>query len=655
MMKVMMNKKILTTLSIITISQIWWWACVGADPQIKLLNEGCSQYNATSVSNFHANLNGTFLDLKAQLLNGSKHFATAQQAKGSDPVYAMTQCRNYLSSADCLSCFAAAVSQIRNCSTYNGARVIYDGCFLRYEGHGFFDQTVATDLGNGAHCENQTGSPATNVTAAAEELLMDLQVATPKINGFFAASKEVVSGSGNTTVYGMAQCAETTTETGCQDCLKVAYRNIQSCLPNTDGRAVDAGCFLRYSATSFFPDNQTTNITPFLEKGGNSRKKAIIIGVVVGGVGLILLIVGVLIYFRLSRKPKTVRRGDILGATELQGPVNYKYKDLKSATANFSDANKLGEGGFGDVYKATLNNGKTVAVKKLAILKSDRAMTSFENEVKLISNVHHRNLIRLLGCCSKGPELLLIYEYMANNSLDKFLFGQKRGSLNWKQRNDIILGTARGLAYLHEEFHVCIIHRDIKPSNILLDDGFQPRIADFGLARLLPKDQSHLSTRFAGTLGYTAPEYALHGQLSEKVDTYSYGVVLLEIVSGQKSSEIKSDAMGEFLLEKAWKLYENGQHLELVDETLDPNDYEAEDVKKIVEIALMCAQSSPALRPTMSELVVLLKSTGSWVNKPLTRPVFVDSDHKRVRVDTSTSTGSSSSKATASISEVSGR
>ncbi|PRQ45230.1 putative protein kinase RLK-Pelle-DLSV family [Rosa chinensis] len=347
--------------------------------------------------------------------------------------------------------------------------------------------------------------------------------------------------------------------------------------------------------------------------------------------------------------------GDILGATELQGPVNYKYKDLKSATANFSDANKLGEGGFGDVYKATLNNGKTVAVKKLAILQSDRAMTSFENEVKLISNVHHRNLIRLLGCCSKGPELLLIYEYMANNSLDKFLFGEKRGFLNWKQRNDIIFGTARGLAYLHEEFHVCIIHRDIKTSNILLDDGFQPRIADFGLARLLPEDQTHLSTRFAGTLGYTAPEYALHGQLSEKVDTYSYGVVVLEIVSGQKSCEIKSDTTGEFLLEKAWKLYENGQHLELVDETLDPNDYEAEDVKKMVEIALMCTQSSPALRPTMTEIVVLLKSTGSWVNRPLTRPVFVDSDHKRVRVDTSTSTGSSSSNATASISQFSGR
>ncbi|XP_021824950.1 cold-responsive protein kinase 1-like, partial [Prunus avium] len=192
---------------------------------------------------------------------------------------------------------------------------------------------------------------------------------------------------------------------------------------------------------------------------------------------------------------------------------------------------------------------------------------------------------------------------------------KKRLSPNWKQLNDIILGTARGLAYLHEEFHVCIIHRDIKTSNILLDDSFQPKIADFGLARLLPDDQTHLSTRFAGTLGYTAPECAIHGQLSEKVDTYSYGVVVLEIISGQKSSEIKSDAMGEFLLEKAWKLYENGKHVELVDPNLDPNEYKPEDVKKIIEIALMCTQPSAAQRPTMSEVIVLLKSTSSLENR----------------------------------------
>ncbi|KAJ9702957.1 hypothetical protein PVL29_004629 [Vitis rotundifolia] len=617
---------------------IWWWWLMRvavSDPQTNLLNEGCSTYNATSVSNFYSNLNATLSDLKTQL-NDKNHFATAERTRTGDSVYAMVQCRNYMSTKDCVACFTAAQSLIRNCSAANGARVIYDGCFLRYESNSFYDQ--ATLPGNAAICGNQTASQVTAFQAAVEGLLADLEVATPRTDDFYVAYKKEVVGGGGATVYGVAQCAETVSPSACQECLKVANGNINSCLPSTYGRAVDAGCFLRYSNTPFFADNQTTNITPFLEKG------------------------------------------DILGATELRGPVNYSYRDLKAATKNFSAENKLGEGGFGDVYKVkfntylydcfdvycfgqvfigyleqgTLKNGKMVAVKRLFIVQPNRAKADFESEVKLISNIHHRNLIRLLGCCSKRSELILVYEYMANSSLDKFLFGERRGALNWKQRLDIIAGTARGLAYLHEEFHVCIIHRDIKSSNILLDNDFQPKIADFGLARLLPEDKSHLSTKFAGTLGYTSPEYAIHGQLSEKVDTYSYGVVVLEIISGRKCNEMKAEPVGEYLLERAWKLYEDDKHLELVDESLDPEEYKAEEVKNIIEIALMCAQSSVSMRPTMSEVVVMLRSKGSLKHGPPTRPTFVESS-KRNHGDTSTSTGSSASNATASISQFSGR
>lgn len=636
-------------LNLLPLTFFIFWSLQGAlgDPQILLLNKGCSQYNATDLSNFNQNLNATLNELRVQVSNQSKHFATAQEARGQDPVYALFQCRNYLSTADCAACYDAAAAQIRNCSAgANGARVIYDGCLLRYESTGFFDQT--TMAGNSMICGNQT---AADFNTTAQQVLKDLQIATPKITGFFAATKTQLAGGA---IYAIAQCAETVSESGCLDCLTVGYNNIHICLPNTEGRAFDAGCFMRYSETAFFADNQTIDITPFLQQGGSSKKGAII-GGVVGGVGLVVILLGLIVLLRLFKKPKRGRRDNILGATELKGPVSFRYKDLKAATKDFSEENKLGQGGFGDVYKGTLKNGKIVAVKKLSLGHSGKIDEQFESEVKLISNVHHKNLVRLLGCCSKGPERILVYEYMANNSLDRFLFGEGKDSLSWKQRYDIILGTAKGLAYLHEDFHVCIIHRDIKASNILLDDEMQPRIADFGLARLLPDDQSHLSTRFAGTLGYTAPEYAIHGQLSEKADAYSFGVVVLEIVSGQKNTGLREDANGEFLLQRAWKLYEEDMHLRLADKTLDPEEYEVEEVKKVIEIALLCIQASAAARPTMSEVVASLKSKNSVGQTRPSMPVFVESNFRTRAADTSTSTASSTSNATASISILSAR
>ncbi|KAH1082891.1 hypothetical protein J1N35_022652 [Gossypium stocksii] len=637
---------------------ILWWGLleVEADAQLNLLNSGCSQYNVTHFQDFTTNLNSTIIQLRDQLKN-DQYFVTAQQARGSDPAYAMVQCRLYLSPADCLTCFDAALARIRNCSATaaNGARVIYDGCFLRYESNNFYDQS--TQEGHSMICGNESASEPNSFQATVQDVLANLQVATPKIKGYFAATtKKVGDSGGNATVYGMAQCIETITKIGCHDCMQVVSTDIQRCPPNTNGRAVDVGCFLRYSNSPFFADNQTTDITPFLSTPSSSSKRNGIIGGVVGGAAFLSLIIAMLIWFKQTSRPKgSPIRGDILGATELQGPINYKYKDLSTATKKFSNQNKLGEGGFGDVYKGVLKNGKIVAIKKLAIMQSRRAKLDFESEVKLISNVHHRNLIRLLGCCSKGPELLLVYEYMANSSLDKFLFGERRGSLIWKQRCDIIVGIARGLTYLHEEFHVCIIHRDIKSSNILLDNDFHPKIADFGLARLLPQDKSHLSTKFAGTLGYTSPEYAIHGQLSEKTDVYSYGIVVLEIVSGQKSHDTTADPDAEFLLKKAWRLYEDNMHQQLVDESLDPNEYEAEEVRRMVEIGLMCTQSTTALRPSMSQVVVLLRSQGSIESKPITRPTFIESNHPRIGEASTSTASSSASIATLSITQLSSR
>ncbi|KAK4411833.1 putative LRR receptor-like serine/threonine-protein kinase [Sesamum angolense] len=495
----------------------------------------------------------------------------------------------------------------------------------RYESNNFYDDTTLP--GNIQICGNRTAAQPAAFGAAGQTLLTDLEVATPRINGFFAATKREVTNGGNLTIYGVAQCAET------------GYRC--SMLSSIFGHTLLA-------------DNQTLDITPFYEEEGFKQEKS---NYWRSGRrwSLVLILLAVFLWYKFSRKPNATVRGNILGATELQGPNIYSYKDLKAATNNFSEENKLGEGGFGDVYKATLKNGNIIAVKKLDI-SSGRAKADFETEVRLISNVHHRNLVRLLGYCSKGSELLLVYEYMANGSLDRFLYGDKRGVLTWKQRYNIIFGTARGLAYLHEQYHECIIHRDIKPSNILLDDDFQTKIADFGLARLLPENQSHVSTKFAGTLGYTAPEYAIGGHLSEKVDTYSFGVVILEIISGRRSSDMNADSDTGFLLEEAWKLYESGMHLKLADETLNSSEYTAEEVKKLVEIALTCTQSPAASRPTMSEVLVMLLGDRSAEQKGPTRPSF--SYGNRGFADTTTttnSTGSSTSNATASITQFTGR
>ncbi|KAG6385799.1 hypothetical protein SASPL_154680 [Salvia splendens] len=531
-----------------------WWQRAESQPQINLLNKGCSQYNATNAADFFDNLNATFSNIRAQLSGGGgRLFATAEQARSSDPAYAMAQCRNYMTERDCLACYDAAVAQIRNCSAANGARVIYDGCFLRYESNNFYDQTTLP--GNVQICGNRSAPEAAVFRATGEALLEDLTLATPKMNPFYSASKSSVA---NLTVYAVAQW--------------------------------------------------------------DSNKKKAIIGGAVGGGGLVLILAAFLLWYKFARKPETSQRN------------------------------------VGTHEQATLKNGNVVAVKKLNINYST-AKADFESEVRLISNVHHRNLVRLLGCCSKGSDLLLVYEYMENGSLDRFLYGDKRGCLKWKQRFDILFGTARGLAYLHEQYHVTIIHRDVKPGNILLDKEFQAKIADFGLARLLPEDQSHVSTKFAGTLGYTAPEYVVHGHLSEKVDTYSFGVVILEMISGRRSSDVDVDAETGYLMEEAWRLYEGGMHEKLADETLEADDYKIEELRKMVEIGLMCTQSPASSRPSMSEIVAMLLSDGSLEGKVPSRASWSYGNWVGVGGETSTSrtTGSTATNATNSFTHFTGR
>ncbi|XP_045805317.1 putative receptor-like protein kinase At4g00960 [Trifolium pratense] len=307
----------------------------------------------------------------------------------------------------------------------------------------------------------------------------------------------------------------------------------------------------------------------------------------------------------------------------------FSYETLVAATNNFNVHNKLGEGGFGPVYKGKLNDGREIAVKKLS-LGSNQGKTQFVAEAKLLTRVQHRNVVNLYGYCIHGREKLLVYEYISHESLDKFLFrSNKKHELDWKRRFDIINGVARGLLYLHEDSHDCIIHRDIKAANILLDEKWVPKIADFGLARLFPGDETHVNTRVAGTHGYMAPEYLMHGHLSVKADVYSYGVLVLELITGHRNSSSNSSFNGDNLLNWAYKLYKKGKWVEMVDPTVVSSVTVTEQVETCIRVSLLCMQGDPQIRPTMGRVVLMLsKKPPSHMEEP-TRPGVPGSRYRR--------------------------
>ncbi|CDP04298.1 unnamed protein product [Coffea canephora] len=286
----------------------------------------------------------------------------------------------------------------------------------------------------------------------------------------------------------------------------------------------------------------------------------------------------------------------------------YSYETLANATENFHAKNKLGTGGFGPVFKGELFNGQQVAVKRLSN-SSNQGIKEFMNEVVLISKLQHRNLVRLLGCCVQREEKMLVYEYMPNKSLDSYVIdSKKRNLLDWNRRKFIIEGIGRGLLYLHRDSRLKIIHRDLKLSNILLDEELNPKISDFGLARIFGGKEDQANTnRVVGTYGYMAPEYAMGGQFSEKSDVYSFGVLLLEIVSGKKNTSFHYEENKLSLIGYAWKLWTLKQAIILIDPLLSDPRIEME-VLRYVHAGILCVQESASDRPNMSNVLSMLNS-----------------------------------------------
>ncbi|PSS29423.1 Proline-rich receptor-like protein kinase [Actinidia chinensis var. chinensis] len=287
--------------------------------------------------------------------------------------------------------------------------------------------------------------------------------------------------------------------------------------------------------------------------------------------------------------------------------TTFTFDNLAAATGGFAKANLLGQGGFGYVHKGVLPNGKEIAVKSLKS-GSGQGEREFQAEVDIISRVHHRHLVSLVGYCTADSQRMLVYEFVPNNSLEHHLYGKGQLAMDFPSRLRIALGSAKGFAYLHEDCHPRIIHRDIKAANILLDYNYEAKVADFGLAKLSNDNYTHVSTRIMGTFGYLAPEYASSGKLTEKSDVYSYGIVLLELITGKRPVDITSDddSLVDWARPILMQVTEGGSYEELVDSRLE-NDYNPQEMLRMVYCAAACIRHSARRRPKMSQIVRALE------------------------------------------------
>ncbi|XP_050212578.1 cysteine-rich receptor-like protein kinase 10 isoform X2 [Mercurialis annua] len=559
---------------------------------------------------------------------------------GENPnrVHGQALCRGDINATSCESCIDNAAQELVKTCKNKAAIIWYENCQVRYSFQMFFSMQVYA----GKYVDWETHEKSISKPVRFNKVLMYLLNNISNEASFNPSKKMFATGevklSAKETIYGLVQCTRDINGGDCRSCLQQAFGDLKGCCYSRQGGIiVSRNCNVRYEIYSFY--NSSMNLLSYpTSKGGKWKAWMIALVVCIPTVLVAVLIGCFIVYYHRKggdeeEEGEDERKGQLallqnlaaskgtsmtskIDLTSSEELIFLDLTTIKATTDNFSESNRLGLGSFGTVYKGVLPDGKEIAVKRLS-RKSWQGLEEFKNEIKLIAKLQHRNLVRLLGCGFEGEEKLLIYEFMHNQSLDLLIFdSERRKQLAWNTRYNIICGIAKGLLYLHEDSRLKIIHRDLKPSNVLLDNEMEAKISDFGMARIFGEDQNTANTRrVVGTYGYMSPEYAMEGIFSIKSDVFSFGVMMLEIISGKKNNGFYITELAPTLLAYAWRLWNEGKEIELVDPLLMETSL-TEEVGRCIQIGLLCVQEYPEDRPTMSTIVVLLGSEANIIALP---------------------------------------
>ncbi|CAA0393588.1 Protein kinase domain [Arabidopsis thaliana x Arabidopsis arenosa] len=550
--------------------------------------------------------------------------AAAGEENDSNRVYGVFLCRGDVSAEICRDCVAFAANEtLQRCPREKVAVIWYDECMVRYSNQSIVGQMRIRPGVFLTNKQNITENQVSRFNESLPALLIDVAVKAALSSRKFATEK--ANFTVFQTIYSLVQCTPDLTNQDCESCLRQVINYLPRCCDRSvGGRVIAPSCSFRYELYPFYnetiaaapmaPPPSSTVAAPPLNipsEKGKGKNLTVIVTAIAVPVSVCVLLLGAMCWLlarrrnnKLSAETEDLDEDGITSTETLQ----FQFSAIEAATNKFSESNKLGHGGFGEVYKGQLITGETVAIKRLS-QGSTQGAEEFKNEVDVVAKLQHRNLAKLLGYCLDGEEKILVYEFVPNKSLDYFLFdNEKRRVLDWQRRYKIIEGIARGILYLHRDSRLTIIHRDLKASNILLDADMHPKISDFGMARIFGVDQTQANTkRIVGTYGYMSPEYAIHGKYSVKSDVYSFGVLVLELITGKKNSSFyEEDGLGD-LVTYVWKLWVENSPLELVDEAMRGN-FQTNEVIRCIHIALLCVQEDSSERPSMDDILVMMNS-----------------------------------------------